>query len=491
MKVLLVQPPPGTDFGFTNVLRIEPLGLECVAASLLDAGHEVEIIDMRIDDWWELQARFESFGPGAVGVAVQFMSNTYAALHVGYMLKAFDPDILFFVGGHHATMQPRDFVFPDSPVDALVFGEGEITAAELVRAFADLRPTDAVPGVMTQSNADARFVRRERVGNLDDLPLPARHLTARYRKRYHQGSKVPSACIETSRGCPFDCNFCSCWVFYERAWRRRSAEAILRDLATITESNVFITDDIAFLHRGTFEKLGRLLEAEGVRRNISAETRCDVVVKHRDLFDLWRSVGLDSVFVGVEKIDDEGLLSVRKRTDRDTNSLAIRILKDKGIRPYTAFIVDPQWDEADFDRLEDYIDELDLAQPTFTILTPLSGTELYEQMKDQLIEHNRLLYDTVHLVLPSKLPPERFYQRFARLYARTAKWERAGFSAIKTAVRLTTRGHGAVYASLLKALKDLRDPAAYLETPYEQRPPGAAALAPPKGRRDTAADVVA
>ena len=478
MKVLLVQPPPGTDFGFTNVLRIEPYGLESVGASLLQAGHEVEIVDMRLDDWVGLKSRFEAFGPGFVGVGCQFMSNTYAVIHTGNMLKALDPGVLMCVGGHHATLRPQDILYPESPFDVLVYGEGEVTAAALVDGYERRREVERIPGVMTLSNMESGFVKRGRVPSLDQLPLPARHLTERYRGRYHQGSKVPSACVETSRGCPFDCNFCSIWVFYERTSRHRSAGGILSDLKDVAETNIFFTDDIAFLHRPTYEALGKMLRAEGVRKLYSAETRCDLVVKYRDLFELWGSIGLDSVLLGVEKIDDEGLKAVRKRTDGDTNRLAIRMLQDMGIRPYTAFIVDPDWVEDDFDRLETYIDDLDIGQPTFTILTPLPGTELYGQMRDRLIDHNYLMYDTVHAVLPTRLPLERFYERFAQLYARTARWERVGFSAMRTAIRLTASGHGAVYKRLLKALRQLRDPAAYLAPPFEQRPAGAQPLAP-------------
>lgn len=196
------------------------------------------------------------------------------------------------------------------------------------------------------------------------------------------------------------------------------------------------------------------------------------------MFDLWKSVGLNVVFLGVEKIDDAGLKSVRKRTDHEKNALAIRILQDKGIKPMPSFIVDPQWEEDDFDRLEAYLDEMDLVQPAFTILTPLPGTELYEQYKKELVTHNHLMYDVLHAVLPTRLPLERFYERFSRLYARTARNERLGWSAVKSALTLTVRGKGFVFRRLVRALNDLCDPAAYLEIPMEPMPPGAKALAP-------------
>jgi len=478
VKVLLIQPPQGTDFGFTNVLRVEPLGLECVGAALLEAGHDVDIVDMRLDGWSQLQSRCESQGPDAVGVACQFMTDVYPALHVGAFVRSLNPGVKIFTGGHHASLCPHDVIFDQSPFDALVQGEGEATAVELLAAFEENKRLENVPGAVTPANVRTGAVPRPLVPDLDSLPLPARHLTARYRGKYHQGSKAPSACAETARGCPYDCNFCSVWIFFQRRCRMRSPETILRDFTSITEPNIFITDDIAFLHSPTYETLGRALKAERFYRLITLETRCDLVVKHRDLFELWRSVGLDSVFLGVEKVDDYELEAIRKRTNRETNTLAIRTLREIGIRPYAAFIIDPDWDESDFDRLEAYIEALELEQPSFTVLTPFPGTDYYRAIKDRIVEDNYLMFDTVHAVLPTRLPIERFYERFARLYDRTARWDLGGLPALKTAFRLASHRRLFVFRRLLRALRHLRNPDTYLKPPFEKRPPGAPPLAP-------------
>lgn len=478
MKVLLVQPPQGTNFGFSNILRIEPLGVECIGGALEADGHEVRVVDMRLDDWGSLQGQYERFGPDAVGVACQFMTDVYPALHVGGFLRALDPQVTLFAGGHHVTLQPDDLVFPDTPFDALVAGEGEHTSVDLIRAIAARRPIGEVPGVVTLENRKNGFHPRPMDGDLDALPLPARHLTDRYRRKYHHGNWVPSAAVETSRGCPFDCNFCSVWVFYARRARRRSPQAIMRDLDTVSEPYIFFTDDIAFIHRPSYEELGHLIRAAGITRHFSAETRADLVVKYQDMFDLWKSVGMRTIFLGIEKIDDAGLESVRKRTDHEKNALAIRILQDKGIRPMTSMIVDPQWSEEDFDRLEAYLEAMRLDQPSFTILTPLPGTELYQQYRDQLTTNNYLLFDVCHAVLPTRLPLERFYERFARLYSLTAHHQRLGWSAFKSGLTLYLGGYGFVFWRLLRALKEMRDPRAYLELPVDSRPTGVASLVP-------------
>ncbi len=176
--------------------------------------------------------------------------------------------------------------------------------------------------------------------------------------------------------------------------------------------------------------------------------------------------------MGIEKIDNDGLNSVRKHTDKEKNALAIRILQDTGIRPMPSFIIDPQWADEDFDRLEAYLEEMQINQATFTILTPLPGTDIYKASRDQVVTHNYLMYDVLHTVLPTKLPLEHFYQRFARLWSMTAKHQRIGYKAVRSALRLYLKGAGFVFWRLIRGLRDLRDPKAFLEIPTEYPPPG-------------------
>jgi len=472
MKILLIQPPPNTEFGLLRLGRIEPLGIECIGAALEQDEHEVRVVDMRVDGWSSLQSQYETFGPDAVGVACQFMTDVYSALHVGGFLRALDPKVTLFVGGHHATLQDNDFMFKGTPFDALVVGEGEYTSRNLVRALRDGKPIHTVPGIITPANRHKGFQPGETVDNLDKIMLPARHLTKRYRNKYHQANRVPTAAVETSRGCPFDCNFCSIWKFHGRQVRHRTPSRIIDDLNSIEEANIFFTDDIAFLHHSRYKELGNRIKDVGVLRHFAAETRADLVVRHRDLFELWYEVGMRTIFMGIEKIDNDGLKSVRKHTDKEKNALAIRILQDIGIRPMPSFIIDPQWTEEDFDRLEAYLEKMQINQSTFTILTPLPGTDLYETYRNRIVTHNYLMYDVLHTVLPTKLSLERFYERVARLWSMTAKHQRIGYKAVRSALRLHLRGAGFVFWRLIRGLRELRDPKAFLEIPVEYPPPG-------------------
>jgi hypothetical protein len=131
----------------------------------------------------------------------------------------------------------------------------------------------------------------------------------------------------------------------------------------------------------------------------------------------------------------------------------------------TSLITDPAWGEEEFDRLEEFVKLLDLPCPTFTVLTPLPGTELWQSSKDRLITDDYNLFDVIHLVLPSKLPPERFFQRFAGLYRLMDQSTRLTWPAIKNLTKLVLRGKSFAVRRVLTAARELRNPKAYLTYP--------------------------
>jgi hopanoid C-3 methylase len=323
---------------------------------------------------------------------------------------------------------------------------------------------------MTAQNRETGFRPRRQADELDDLPLPDRELTRRYRQRYHHGFSVPSACVETSRGCPFDCNFCSVWAFYERRARRFSPERVLEDLQRVQRAgagSVLFTDDVAFLNREHYEGMAGAIERSRVQLHYSSETRADLVVKHQGLFERWRRIGMDTVFLGIEKFDDSGLDAVRKRTKRgaSTNIEAIDTLRRCGITPMTSLITDPAWDEKDFDLLEELVKALALPNPTFSILTPLPGTELWESLAGELTTDDYSYFDVIHLVLPARLGPRRFYERFAHLYRLSEARTHLGWQALRSLARLSLHGHGWVMPRIHSAVSDLRKPERYSAYP--------------------------
>jgi hopanoid C-3 methylase HpnR len=462
MRVLLVQPQQGTSFGISKIVTTEPLGLESIASPMLLDGHDVRIIDLKVEKRSRLDEELRKFSPQAVGISCSFTTDVYPTIAISKHVKSFDKGIFVFVGGHHASLLPSDLLLPS--VDAIVIGEGEVTAAGLINQLQIREDPSKVLGVLTHHHVEGNgFKPRGLVRDINSFPPPARHLTNKLRNRYHVGFDGPMAAVESSRGCPFDCNFCSVWVFFERKARVKAPDKVAEEIFDIQEKHIFLTDDIAFVNRNEAEKLGLLLKESGIKKTFSCETRADLIVRNKELLKLWKEVGLKTVFIGIEKVDDEGLKSVNKRTKATINEKALDLLTSLGIRPIATFIVDPMFGEEDFDRLKEYAAANNLVAPGYTILTPLPGTQVYDERKDELTTRNYLMYDLLHAVLPTKLPLERFYERFADLYNLGHSTTKFGPKLVKRIFDNLSVKNTGIGIKIYKIMKMMRNPQSYLE----------------------------
>src|SRR2546429_9584478 len=338
MRVLLVHPSPLMNSGV--YLKLEPLGLERVAQALRVAGHEVRLLDLQIFSHKASVRELDTFKPGAVGFPLNYLANVPEVLDLAVATRSRRPETFIFAGGHSASSITGELLeHAGGALDCVVRGEGEITAPRVLEALGDPR-LDTVPGVVTRTGAGPAATMLEA---LDRFP-PARDLT-RHRRRYFIGVLDPCASAEFTRGCPWDCSFCSAWTFYGRSYRKASAEGAAEDLARIAEPNVFLVDDVAFVQAEHGYAIGREIERRRIRKEYYLETRCDVLLKNREVFAYWRRLGLHYMFLGVEALDAEGLRLHRKRVTPNENLRALEVARELGLTVAINIIADPDWDE--------------------------------------------------------------------------------------------------------------------------------------------------
>jgi len=159
-------------------------------------------------------------------------------------------------------------------------------------------------------------------------------------------------------------------------------------MASIREPNVFIVDDVAFIHPEHGFAIGRELEKRNIRKCYYLETRTDVLCRNREVFEYWRGLGLKYMFLGLEAIDETGLEFHRKRATADINLKALEIARKIGVTVAINLIADPSWDERQFEMLREWA----LGVPEvvhITVATPYPGTETWftESRKS---DHSRL-----------------------------------------------------------------------------------------------------
>ena len=437
MKLLFVHPGP---LLYTRVfLRLEPLGLELVAEAARRAGHATTLIDLQVESHDDYHRIIAEWQPEFIAFSCNYLANVPEIIDLSKETKAVLPGCFICVGGHSASFTSQAILeHGEGTIDCVLKGEGEASIVNLIEAVGDDRNAVAkVPGVVTLEGEGSppHFVH-----SLDEL-RPGRDLL-RHRRKYFIGILDPAASIEFSRGCPWDCSFCSAWTFYGRSYRLVSPERVVDDLISIQEPGVFIVDDVAFVHARHGFAIGEAIARKGIRKQYYLETRGDVVLRNKDVFKFWKEIGLQYMFLGIEAIDEEGLRKFRKRVPLGKNFEALEFARTLGIEVAINLIADPDWDEERFATIRKWC--LDVPEiVNISINTPYPGTESWLTEPRHLATRDYRLFDIQHAVLPTKLPLESFYRELLKtqrvLYRKHLNWRTAPLVA-RAALALLMRG---------------------------------------------------
>ncbi|HEX5453379.1 MAG TPA: hopanoid C-3 methylase HpnR [Stellaceae bacterium] len=482
MKILGVHPGP---LMYTKIfLRLEPLGLELVAAAARAVGHSVRLIDLQVESHRAFLRLVSGWRPDLIAFSCNYLANVPEIVDLAKAAKRVLPSATVCVGGHSGSfIAPALLEHGEGAIDCVLRGEGEPGLPALAAALESGADLASVPGIVT---ADGEGPPPGFVDSLDAL-LPARDLL-RHRRKYFLGVLDPCASIEFSRGCPWDCSFCSAWTFYGRSYRLVSPERVVEDLRQIREPGVFIVDDVAFIHERHGMELGEKLASAGIRKRYYLETRGDVLLRNKEVFRFWKKLGVAYMFLGLEALDDEGLRKYRKRVPLGRNFEALEFARSLGLQLAINLIVDPDWDRERFRVLREWCLEQDEII-NISVNTPYPGTESWLTDGRRLTTRDYRLFDIQHAVLPTRLPLAEFYEELVTtqqaIYKKHLDWHHIG-GALGIVSRLALRGQTNFLKSLFKLnsvyrpdllLTDHRQPIS-----YEIPPPPVAAAAARAGR---------
>lgn len=436
-KVLLVH--PSSLMHSEIYLRLEPLGLELIAQACLRAGFQVRLLDLQVRTHKDYFRAVKEFEPDAIGFSLNYLANIPEVVDLAKETRLRWPELFLFAGGHSASFVAQEILdHANSSIDCVVKGEGESVVPKLLQAAAEDRASVArVAGVVSLWGKGPA---PQMISSLDDLN-PARHLLEK-RRKYFIGVLDPAASIEFTRGCPWDCAFCSAWTFYGRSYRKRSAEAAVDDLGTIREPGVFIVDDVAFVHPDHGMAIGDKIERRGIKKLYYLETRGDVLLRNQEVFRFWKRLGLEYMFLGLEAIDEEGLKAHRKRVTLSKNLEALECARKMGITVAVNIIADPAWEEAHFTAVRDWAQSVPEIVH-LTVNTPYPGTETWITESRRFTTRDYRLFDVQHAVLPTKLPIAKFYQELVQTQ-QVLNMKHLGWSALREVMALAAQrlAHG-------------------------------------------------
>ena len=418
INVLLLRPDPGNErFGLGPFFRVEPLGLEYIAAALRERGHTPAIVDLRFRG--RLSSWIRRTRPRVVGISCTHALEYDRVLETARKVRRESPEAFILVGGHAAAAYTPPLETDD--LDAICADDGEEVVPALVDALQTRRPLSEVPALRLRTPRGWISTRTlaERT-SMDRVPFPARDLVERHRNGYYCLLFKPVWLVETARGCPFRCNFCSVWPLYGRSFRERSISWVVADLASVGE-HVFIADDLFWNHPERSLALAQALKKAGVRKRwLLVQTRTDLVCRHPELLEAWRPLAQDfDIFFGLEAASDEMLASVTKDAAVASSIEAARISRSMGYGVTGNFLVDPDWDEERFRELWEFVARHRFERAGYTVLTPLPGTDLFEKHRALLSGQPWFKYDMHHVLWEPKLGAKRFFELYAETWRRS------------------------------------------------------------------------
>ncbi len=418
MNVLLLRPVPSNEgFGLGPFFRTEPLGMEYIARALVDRGHGVDVLDLRFTR--PVEHFLAKRRPRLVGIACMHALETEDVLALVARVRHSDPDTFVLIGGHAAAAYPEPFDVPG--VDAICTDDGERAVPLLVDALERGESPSSVPGLVVRQHdnlvdtptPDSTF-------DLDDVALPLRDSIEPWRRQYVCLQYRPMWLVETARGCPFRCSFCSVATMYDRTVRERSIDAVCRDFETVGP-NVFVADDLFWHHSARSLELARALVRRGVRKRfLLVQSRVDLVATHASLLEAWRPLAEHfDVFFGFEAATNEGLHSLVKDATVDSTEGALRVCRGLDFGTTGNFVIDPDWEEKDFERLWAFVDRHDIKRAGFTVLTPLPGTPYFDEMRQVIRAESWSQFDMHHLLWEPRLGPRRFFELYCETWQRS------------------------------------------------------------------------
>jgi len=375
-KAMLVLPPSKSAIKSTLGVTGPPLGLGYLASALENNGHEVRVIDSLAMgyDLADVKRAVKKFNPELVGITATTPA-IYDAYCIARVAKEVNPDCKTVLGGSHATFMARETLEECPQVDVVVKGEGEQTIVELAsgKTLKEIKGIAFRKKDKTRENEKRGFVK-----NLDEIHFPAYHLLPMNK---YEMRDIKFAAMVTSRGCPFQCVFCSSSKLCGKIWRGRSPENVLEEIKLLREKygvrEIEFLDDTFTLNKERTKALCALIRKEKVDITWSCSSRVDTI--NEELARELKEAGCHSIYLGVESGSQRSLNFLKKGIHLKQTKKAVKVLKKLSLNTVSTFIIGiPGETIKAIEKTINFAKKLTPTLAQFTILTPYPGTEIYE-----------------------------------------------------------------------------------------------------------------
>ena len=387
MKILLVNPPIPHEIELYSTAGIvaPPMGLTYLAAVLEKYGYHVEILDAPVLSLSheQIEEEIKKREPDIVGItATTAMINS--ALQVAKTAKTVLPESIVVLGGIHVTFSYESTMRENPFVDIACIGEGEYTLLELVQTLEKEGDLKNVKGIVYRKNGElVKNQPRPLIENLDELPFPARHLLPMHKYKAF-GENMILGTILTSRGCPFNCIFCSSSLLFGKKFRARSPKNVVDEVEQFQEAYktryVEFVDDTFTFDRKRAEAICKEIIDRKLDTRWVCSCRVDLIDK--ELMQTLKKAGCVMIYFGVESGVQRIINLMRKGIKLEQAERVMKWAREVGIETVASFVFGipgETWEDAM--QTIKFAKKLNPDYVQFSIATPFPGTELYQIAK--------------------------------------------------------------------------------------------------------------
>jgi len=405
-RILLINPPLSGSLN-SGIFTVKvPLGLAYIAGYLEKKSYKPEILDCmayyenieKIDkDKYriglsekDIIEKIKMFKPDIVGVACGYTIHEADAIRIADLVKQ-NSKALVVCGGAHTSANPSS-VLNHKSVDFAVIGEGEVVFSNIVKNIKNKNKIPSLRGVAYRVNKRIKInAPQNYIENLDEIPFPARHLLPMKKYIDHPQNSIanmrsPTTEIISSRGCPFNCIFCSICTVWGRKWRARSAKNVVDEIEQLhKEYGInefrFFDDNLSWDKKRTIEICEEILKR---KLDIRWDTPNGVAIAtlNKEVLQKMKKAGYYKIVMGIESGSEKTLRFMRKPVVLNHARKIIAICNDLGIWTWSTFVIGfPDEPKEEIDKTIDFAKKSGLNFATFYVAQPYPGTDMYEVYK--------------------------------------------------------------------------------------------------------------
>jgi len=359
-----------------------PLGLLYIAKILEKEGDNVKIIDFSCETFEEQKLMDAVKTADVVGMTVLSFSleNSIEMINI---IKKIKPQIKVIIGGPHCTLFPKK-ALEETKADISVQGDGELVIIDIKRAIAGEIDFSEISGIYYLKNKKIRNgLPVKPIKDLDSVPFPSRHLVKKYNYGNQYNPKIKKkefTSIITSRGCPFNCKFCSRNSVSMKTFRMRSIKNILEELKEIQNNGyiyvAFVDDSILSNKKQIEELFDEIIKEKLDLKFIITAARVDSADER--LFKKMKKAGVTHIQYGLESGNQDVLDFYNKNTTLDKIKYALNLSHKLGFFNMGSFILGAPFEtKKHFERTINFAKILPLDSVSFVTLKYMAGSELW------------------------------------------------------------------------------------------------------------------